>query len=299
MKKYAIFTAIVGNYDKILQPKVVDPDFDYILFSNDINGKKIGIWQVHKIDYINKDQIKIARWVKAHPEDLLHGYDFSIWMDANIQVETDFIYRRSKELFNTKKTISSMVHPYRNCIYQEMLAVFALRCESAKTIIKWSKFLKKENYPKNIGLHETNVVFRNHTTDDIKKIDNMWWNYIKEYSRRDQLSFNFILWKCGVSCEPFLPSHQSTRNSEHFKLIPHANSQIKMCTNKEDFSWMQYYCTLFPEERDAIESIFSKILDMRHPIFWLCLYGIKYKIIFYWKTLQKTIKKMFIQGHFK
>ena len=39
-KKYAIYTAMVGGYDEIMQSKVVDDRFDYILFSNDMgNGE--------------------------------------------------------------------------------------------------------------------------------------------------------------------------------------------------------------------------------------------------------------------
>lgn len=34
--KIAIYTVLTGGYDKLQQPKVIDSDFDYICFSNDI-----------------------------------------------------------------------------------------------------------------------------------------------------------------------------------------------------------------------------------------------------------------------
>ena len=61
MNKYAIYTAIVGNYDEIFQPEIVDSRFDYILFSTDIELQRIGVWQVRKINYTNDDKIKIKK----------------------------------------------------------------------------------------------------------------------------------------------------------------------------------------------------------------------------------------------
>ena len=279
MNTFAIYTAIVGNYDNILQPKVVDPRFDYILFSNDIKEKKIGIWQIRPIDYYNKDQIKIARWVKTHPEELLPRYDFSIWMDANIQIETDYIYKRSIDLFNKKISISSIVHPERSCIYQEMFAVFFWNYESITTILRWSNVLKKSHFPHNVGLNETGVLFRNHLSPKVMEIDRLWWSFINEYSRRDQLSFNYVLWKLQLCNEPLLPQNQSVYNSKHFNYIYHANNRKKVSAQNKDFSWIQHYCTLHPQKQPKIKKIFFRMMESNKPFVQLKYYEVKYRII--------------------
>lgn len=53
MKRFAVFTACIGNYDSILLPEVVDNRFDYILFTNEVKEKQIGVWQVRHVDYTN------------------------------------------------------------------------------------------------------------------------------------------------------------------------------------------------------------------------------------------------------
>ena len=290
MSTFAIYTAIVGNYDNILQPKVVDPRFDYILFSNDIKEGKIGVWQIRPIDYYNKDQIKIARWVKTHPEELLPGYDFSIWMDANIQIATDYIYKCSIDFFNKKISISSIVHPERTCIYQEMFAVFFLNYESIKTILRWSNVLKRNHFPRNVGLNETGVLFRNHLNPKVMEIDRLWWSFINEYSRRDQLSFNYVLWKLQLCCEPLLPLNHSVYNSEHFNYIYHTNDKAKYSTNKAEFSWMQHYCALFPKEQANIKTIFFNIIGKRFPFPHVFFHEVKCRIIIYWKRLFNRIR---------
>ncbi|WP_290724982.1 glycosyltransferase domain-containing protein [Fibrobacter sp. UBA2449] len=290
MNRHVIYTAVVGNYDKILQPLVVDNSFDYILFSNDIKEDKVGVWQIRKIDYYNEDQIKIARWVKTHPERLLPGYDFSVWMDANIQIATNYIYHRTKDLFLNKALVSSIIHPIRTCIYKEMFVVFLCRNENIKTLLKWSKILQKDNYPYNNSLHETNIIFRNHTSSAAKELDYLWWNYIEKFSRRDQLSFNYVLWKLHISCTPLLPQNQSARNSIHFNYNSHANNLPRSSSINITFSWMQYYCSIFPEKREKIEKIFFKIIKKRHSNLWMSIYEKKYRIATYAIRLYRAIK---------
>ena len=41
MNKFAIYTALIGGYDSIRQPLVIDDRFDYILFTDEVKEKKI------------------------------------------------------------------------------------------------------------------------------------------------------------------------------------------------------------------------------------------------------------------
>ena len=52
--------------------------------------------------------------------------------------------------------------------------------------------------PRNYGLNETNIIYRKHNSKKIKKIMTEWWNMIKNYSKRDQLSLSYILWKNNI-----------------------------------------------------------------------------------------------------
>ena len=70
MKRYVIFSAMVGGYDQILQPLEVDDRFDFVLFTNDIAESQDGVWQIRPIEYHNKDNTRICRYVKTHPETL-------------------------------------------------------------------------------------------------------------------------------------------------------------------------------------------------------------------------------------
>ena len=97
-KRFVVYTVMVGDYDKILQPLVVDDRFDYVLFTDQARNDKIGVWQVRTFDYQNDDKTRISRYLKTHPEKLLPEYDASLWIDGNIQITNSYIYNRFIEL---------------------------------------------------------------------------------------------------------------------------------------------------------------------------------------------------------
>ena len=56
-------------------------------------------------------------------------------------------------------------------------------------------FLKSEKYPEHNGLLFASVLIRKHHDENLKKVMEDWWYCVKNYSKRDQLSFNYVAWK--------------------------------------------------------------------------------------------------------
>lgn len=282
MNKFAIYTAIVGDYDEILQPEVVDNRFDYILFSNDIKEPKVGVWQVRPINYHNDIQTKIARWVKTHPEELLSEYDCSVWMDANVRIKTTYTYTRSVELYFSDVKISTVKHPNRDDIYAECGEVLVYCLEKERVVFDWINILRKDGYPRKSGLYETNLLYRKHCSS-IENMDALWWNYIEEYSRRDQLSFNYVLWKLQIECVDFLPAGQAAWNSPDYVYVAH--SKRKSSIIKNDSQIQRFYGGAQKELR----YYYSKIVNSKHPLLMFYMYNSYIKIVF---GLKRIIKNM-------
>lgn len=224
--KYAIYTALIGGYDAIQQPLVVDDRFDYVLFTDDARESKIGVWQIRKVDYTNANLIRIARYVKTHPMELLPDYECSVWMDANLQITSSYIYEKAIELYNSEALIASVQHPERDCIYDEIHQMVGQYFESDYMGLKWAHVLWKNHYPFHNGLHETNIVWRRHC-DKIQDFNAQWWDYINNYSHRDQFSFDYVLWKNNISCELVLPAGIHSANTEHIRFIVHPDGSQK------------------------------------------------------------------------
>ena len=223
MNRKVIYTAVVGSYDNILQPKATRSDYDYILYSNDINKQHIGIWEIRSIPYDNKDKTRIARWVKTHPHKLLKEYEASVWLDSNITIVSEDFYTIIENLQRKNILISSMAHPERDCIYEECLpAFFYYKRDSLYHMIPEIIHLKHQNYPKHNGLCETGCLYRKHEDYIISRFNDYWWNMINKYSKRDQLSFNYALWENNISIHYMLGHNFCVRNHHAFQYHGHS-----------------------------------------------------------------------------
>ncbi len=278
MKDFAIYTAIVGDYDTIRQPLVVDDRFDYYLFSNDIQELQVGVWQVRPIPYHNNTLAKVARWVKTHPEFLLPDYTYSVWVDANIQICTPTVYERITHLSGTDVLFASMWHHERDCIYDEAVELLALSVEHERVVYKWIRHLLSEGYPRHNGLYETGVMYRRHGDPRVKIVDTLWWKCIESHSKRDQLSFNYALWRNRLRCEYFLPEGENARNSECFKYILHNNYTV-VTPNKKDDPFLNFYKKSNESyDKAVLAKIHSKYLYHRLGYCALVLLGQYYRL---------------------
>ena len=98
------------------------------------------------------------------------------------------------------------------------MAVVRLKKDSRDLVNKQMKFYRSEGFPKNHGLITSMVIGRRHKDPDTIKLNNLWWEQICTYSKRDQLSFDYSRWKTGVEVS-YAPG--DTRDNLTFRLRPH------------------------------------------------------------------------------
>lgn len=254
MKK-VIYTAVTGNYDQINQPKIVSDEFDYVLYTDCAATQNIGKWQVRQIPYDNKDNTRRARWVKTHPHLLFHDYEVSVWIDSNIVFDYPNFYTRLNRLIEDKKLISSFDHNVRDCIYEEAFSVITQLRDSINLILKEVLYLKENSYPRHNGLCETNIVLRFHNHPSVKKHSDDWWSMINKYSRRDQLSFNYVLWANKLSVTYILPPKENSRNHYEVHCESHNKSSIK------DYIWRRF---LLKKYERSSNLLYKRIINSKY-----------------------------------
>ena len=278
MKRYVIYSALVGGYDQILQPLAIDNRFDFVLFTNEVAEPKVGVWQIRRIDYSNPIQTKIARYVKTHPELLLSEYEASLWHDANIRIKNQCVYDRFIELVEKNVAVASVKHMGWDCVYEELFKVLDFRYESEKTVVKWGHLLRNRDYPKHNGLIETGLLFRLHSHDDVKEMDALWWNYIENYSRRDQLSLPLVLKERGMRCQYFLPEGKTVRNFEGVELVKHSNETTKFASDEKP-AWLMHHYHKHHEDKDKVSILYYWIYGRSCPMLWAKVLGQYYRIV--------------------
>jgi len=213
--KKVIYTCITGGYDKLEDPKVISEGFDYICFTDTPFESKI--WQMRPIpselDYLSN--VKRQRNIKINPHKYLSEYDFSVWVDGNYIFKGDV--NKYIEKYCNKEDISIFIgkHPTRRCIYEEAKAVIKIKKDTSENVNKQMSVYKKEGFPKNYGLVQSNIIFRYHNNEDCIRLMEAWWKEVEQYSHRDQLSFNYAVWKNPDVKIEYLD--KSVFNNEYFK----------------------------------------------------------------------------------
>lgn len=192
VNKKVIYTCITNGYDVLTDPLVVNDEWDYICFSNqEIKSK---VWKIIRIPNDASEEVgqMVQRKIKILPHKYLNGYDVSIWIDGNIQpkVDAELIYQT-----HGIKPFNISAHPFRDCIYTEFDAVSAQKKETVGKLNSLRQKYLREGYPKNNGLVQSGIILRQHNNDSIIAISNNWWKFMKESTHRDQLVFNYLMWK--------------------------------------------------------------------------------------------------------
>jgi len=116
--------------------------------------------------------------------------------------------------------LAALNHSYNDCLYQEIDWVVEHQLDSLARCERWRQQLRCEGFPEHAGLFENGILFRSHTPL-AAQINEQWWRYYLQVSRRDQLTLRYVLWHLGIDLTYLLPPDQTPRHSEYFRYIPH------------------------------------------------------------------------------
>lgn len=209
--KIVVYTAITDNYDNLYEPLYKSDKFDYVCFTDNPNLKS-DFWKIKTLN-CNLDATRKARYVKILPHLFFQDYNYSVWVDANINIVGD-LYKLLRIYLRKSSLVFFRHSDGRNCIYQEAEACIRRKKDDKNVILTQAEKYKKENYPINNGLISTGVILRRHKDPKIIETMDDWWDEVKNFSKRDQMSFNYIAWKHKT---PFSIIDDYIRDNEYFK----------------------------------------------------------------------------------
>lgn len=201
----------MGTYDLLKDPTVITPGWKYVCYTNN-KDLKSDVWEIF---YMNLQDVKQVRKVKIITP---FEYDICIWVDASIEIQCnldDFV----RDYHSTYFTI--MRHPYRNCTYMEAEACIQRRKDNADVIKQQMEYYRQQRLPHNSGMVASGLIIRNNCKQ-VKDFCEKWWSEVSNFSRRDQLSFNYTLYKNPIKLT-LIPYEVLTKE---FFLYLHHNSKI-------------------------------------------------------------------------
>lgn len=226
MNKIAIYTCIIAGYDVLQQPSSCSPLFDYICFvkKNTLTKHRDGVWFIRELDYVNDSDVILSRYPKINPHLVLSEYEYSLWIDGNLSVNNEELYRLILNKVQSNILYSGVKHWSRNCVYDEALAIVYTGKDSFSNIVSTIRYLSRCTFPRHYGMAENNVILRKHNDPKVIAMDSMWWNLFTTLSKRDQMTFSYSLESAGIKWDFLLPYNSCARNHYTFSCQTHGNS---------------------------------------------------------------------------
>lgn len=189
------FTAIAGNYDTLRVPRMLDPDIDYVCFS-DTPRSDLGVFEIRPLPHRDADPVRAARFVKTHPHLLFPHHDIAIWMDATIVIASD-LKPLIARVIAADAAVGGTPHPRRHDVYDEAYHCARCRKDDLVTISAQAARYLAAGVPKGLAVSDTSFMIWNLRHAAAAGVLDSWWSEIESGSRRDQISFNVALWRRG------------------------------------------------------------------------------------------------------
>lgn len=191
--KVAVYTAIFGGYDTAPILHYVDPNIDYILYTDQIDFDAPSPWQVRVVPAVFVDPQVDARRIKVLSHLFLADYDIAVWIDGNFTLE-----KLTQALvldIASRAPVALCKHQFRNCIYEEAIEIQKRGIDATTPVLKQMQYYQARQFPAQFGLHATSFLVRNHKASQTIKMNMRWWELLSTNSKRDQLSFDYVRWE--------------------------------------------------------------------------------------------------------
>jgi GT2 family glycosyltransferase len=216
-----VYTAVAGGY-RPLSRSLEQPGVACRLFSD---GATADGWEPYRFDELSEDAVRTAKKPKILPHLYFEDCDWSIWIDANISLRSD-PRDLVAEVEQSGQLIGVFPHPERSCVYDEAMRCVSGAKDDVDIILQQIGRYRREGFPEHIGLAECNVLVRRHSNPGVVAAMRLWWDEIRAGSRRDQISFNYSLWRSGLSYHELGGGRTNVRTDPRFVYQAHPGTKV-------------------------------------------------------------------------
>lgn len=217
-KKGVVYTCILGNNKTLHQPEYINVHWDYICFTDKKEkwGTKEGVWEYRGIALKEgeSDAATVYYRYKIKPHEILSEYDYSIWISPQIMIIGELerfcrIYGEGYSLVGfpayVQDNLYDAVHTTLNADDENI--------ELRRTLFHY----REEGFPEHYGLINTNLLFRNHSDEEVSKVMDIWWEEAKRCSQLREFGFSYAAWKQNLKfalCDLFAEWNPYIKNME-------------------------------------------------------------------------------------
>ncbi len=195
-ERKVVYTVILGDYDDLRSPESRwdRTDFVHVCFTDQPEKHMGKGWVVIPVPTPAGNRARACREYFDAPHHFMPDVEYSILLPGNGKLT-----RSAHSIFafvEKQPSIALPNHP-RGCIYKEALACLKMGKDDKKVIKDQMDRYREAGYPARNGMHCCTFIVRRHT-DEVRMFGDLWWKEVCAGSMRDQLSFNYVVWKTGI-----------------------------------------------------------------------------------------------------
>lgn len=202
MKSIAVYTALIGPYDKLRDPPL-DPHCDYFCFTDDRNLKSTR-FEIVQVDSASQHPTRVARYHKVLSHRVLSQYRYTLWLDTSAVLRFNdiraFVHQAVRQ-----HPIATHSHPCNDDVYGELERCIRYRKDDPATMRAQVERYRAQGLPEGTGMVTSSVLVRDSAHPRLREFEDSWWREIELGSYRDQLSFNYVSWKLNIPYGIFAP----------------------------------------------------------------------------------------------
>jgi hypothetical protein len=200
MKSICVYTNVAGPYEsRLYAPRRQSQGMRFFCFS-DHTGLWSDGWEIRKPAHppeIQRPDL-INRYHKFFAHKLFPEADYSIYVDANIQIIGDLGTLVDK-LRSSGAILGAARHPERDSYGDEIgvcLRARKFRGDDALRALAQKSYYDAAGVPR--GLLAAGLLVRHHGSPQLDRAMELWWSQVSTYTARDQISLPYVLWKTAL-----------------------------------------------------------------------------------------------------
>jgi hypothetical protein len=227
-----VYTAIFGGSDRLVtQPHL--PDVDFVCFTDDpsITSDQ---WTVVVEGPVFNHPTRASRFHKILPHVVLPDYEYTIWLDANMQLKSEG-FATEVLTYLDDGPLALFPHPDRATVYEEADYSAQMPKFANEPNLKQAAHYRRIGFPDDIGLYACGVLARGQSNREMEVIAWPWLIENLIWSCLDQLSLPYLIWKYGISRPRLFPLNLWA--NRWFDIVPHlsANSAKSVSVPMDDW----------------------------------------------------------------
>lgn len=196
-----VYTCTVNDYDNISFVQKPVEGLRFVYFTNNLNKVPEG-WEGRKL--LSPPRLTsghdINRFHKVFPHRVLSEFKKSVYLDGNVNYKGDFS-ELAEKLRLSNIAVAAFQHPKQHTLEEE-----AIDCERKEKFDQHDVDAAKQqllNYQvEGVDLSRTiatnNLLVRQHDYPGFSQCMSLWWSQLFEYTKRDQMSLCYALWKTNL-----------------------------------------------------------------------------------------------------